>query len=280
MHPLEGIVVPMLTPLTAGGRLDRKGLDRLTDRLLQAGVHGLFIAGTTGEYLALPAAVRIAAFRGVAGAARGKAAILAGIGAGCLEDTLRYAEAATAAGVDAVVLPPPPYFPMNEAELTACLDKIIGRIALPVVLYNIPSCAGKTLTIETVARLAGRHRNVIGLKDSGGDLVYFRGAMDRCRGPRFKISMGWEPLMAKALLMGGDGAVPGFGNLDPRVCLALYEAARRGDEAGAQAAQREIMALHERAHAEAGDSWLGRIRWLKSRLHREGVCQPHMAQLF
>lgn len=278
MKDLRGIIVPLLTPLTRAGKLDEAGLGRLTERLLRAGVHGFFVAGTTGEFLALPAEARMRSYGVVASAAAGGAIVVGGVTAGCLDDTLRYADAAVAAGADAVSLLPPPYFPLTDAELGDYYSNAIERLPLPVVLYNFPALAGKAISPELMAILAG-HPKVIGMKDSSGNFDYFARVVEGCRGPEFRILIGTDTRLVEGFTRGADGAVPGFANVVPALFVKCYESFRAGDAEAAQAAQREIVALLE-PFKISGKSWLDLIRWMKQELHREGICEPYLAPVF
>lgn len=278
MKDLKGIIVPLLTPLTGDGHLDEAGLGRLTERLLRAGVHGFFVAGTTGEFLALPAEVRKRSFAVVTAATAGAAMVVGGVTAGCRDEMLRHGEAAVAAGVDAVSLLPPPYFPLTGAELGDYYDAAIEALPLPVVVYNFPALAGKAIPPALMARLAA-HPRVIGMKDSSGDFDYFGRVVDECRGPAFRVLIGTDTRLVEGLARGADGGVPGLANLAPEPFVRCYESFRAGDLETAQAAQREIVQIME-PYKNGGKSWLDMIRWMKQELHREGVCEPGVAGIF
>jgi 4-hydroxy-tetrahydrodipicolinate synthase len=273
---LSGVVVPMITPLKADGALDGAGAQRLTERLIERGVNGLLVAGTTGEVMALPARVRIEAFQRVTRAAERRAAVLACVGADCLEDVLAYMEAADRAGVDAVVVQPPGYHPLDQADLAAFYRLIVSRSRRPVVLYNIPSCARSAITPALAAALAADPK-VAGLKDSGGDMAVFAQFI-ALRRPDFRVLIGSENRLLESLKMGADGFVPGSGNLCAELCVALMKAARDGQWESVAALIEE---LHRRApRPGAGRSWCDTIEEIKRLLSEEGICQPFMAGIF
>jgi 4-hydroxy-tetrahydrodipicolinate synthase len=275
---IQGVIVPAVTPLLDGGGLDRSGLYRLVDRLASAGVHGAMVAGTTGEALALSREVRSDLIRESAAALREAGMVsVAGIGGSCLEDILHFARVASDSGVSFLSLHPPPYFPVAGDALEGVYRAVLEEADVPLLLYTIPSFAGNVLPVELAERLA-REPMVAGLKDSTGDLAYFREVLARCGGPGFSLLMGSESLMVQGYEAGGDGMVPSIGNLHPALCMALHERAVAGDHEGAMEIQEQLNAI-VRPVLQAG-SWIGMIRWMKAALAAEGIGGGALAPLF
>jgi 4-hydroxy-tetrahydrodipicolinate synthase len=273
---LHGVIVPIVTPLAESGALDTAGLECLVNRLIDAGIHGLFVGGTTGEFLALPPQVRIDSFRCVTAAAAGRVPVIAGIGANCLDDILLYADSAAAARADCLALLPPPYFPLSKTQISHFISAVIGQVELPVVLYNIPGLLGKSLVPPIVEALADDDR-IVGIKDSSGDLNYFSEIL-KFRDDRFRVIMGNESYMLDALKLGADGVVPSIANVIPETCVAGYEAARRGDWPAVEAAQQTIRRKLEQLLQ--GGTWLDMLRRIKLELEAAGVCQGHLSPIF
>jgi 4-hydroxy-tetrahydrodipicolinate synthase len=153
---------------------------------------------------------------------------------------------------------------------------MIGQLALPVVLYNIPGLLGKTLAPSIVAAFAGCAK-VIGIKDSSGDMNYF-GEILKLRGERFRVIMGNESYMRDAFRLGADGIVPSIANVIPQPCVACYAAARRGDWDAADAAQRTVIAKLK--SLLDGGNWLDMIGRIKAELREQGVCEGHLSRIF
>ena len=114
---LRGIFVPMLTPIDADERVDVPSLRRLTDFLIDAGVHGLWAMGTTGEFAAFPEAERARAITATVEQARGRVPVIGNVGDSSTGLALRHARHAIAAGVDALALTPPHYYPHSMDEM-------------------------------------------------------------------------------------------------------------------------------------------------------------------
>src|SRR5579859_1332111 len=136
---LQGIFVPMLTPLNDDETLDEASLRRLVDFLIDAGVHGIWSMGTTGEFAALPEAERA---RGVAAAVEQVAhrvPVIANIGDSSTALALRHARHAVSAGADALALTPPHYYPHSMDEMLTHFRALKEAFPdLPLLIYNIP----------------------------------------------------------------------------------------------------------------------------------------------
>ncbi|MFI0900898.1 dihydrodipicolinate synthase family protein [Streptomyces sp. NPDC020983] len=238
----HGVVPPLCTPLTEDGEVDTASLERLTGFLLEAGVHGLFVGGSTGEIAQLTDAARDTALRTVVGAAAGQVPVLAGaIDTGTLR-VLDHARRAQALGADAVVVTAPFYVGVGESEVRAHYELLHRRLDVPVVAYDIPSNVHWKLSPALLGELA-RSGVVAAVKDSSGDLESFQRVMDGAAGSGAGVLTGSETLADLAMARGADGIVPGLGNVDPHGYVRLYEAARAGDAAAAAAEQRRLAAL-------------------------------------
>jgi 4-hydroxy-tetrahydrodipicolinate synthase len=265
---VRGVFVPIVTPLTDQEELDRPALRRMVEYLLGAGVHGVFVLGSTGEFAALDDVTREAAVRGVVQTVAGRVPVLAGISAPGTKLALGYLRMAEACGVDAVVLCPGYYYPQDGGEVELHVRAIAAAASVPVLLYNIPQRAGVPIPASTVARLAA-DGVVAGIKDSSGDVGYFGELLDlRCQYPQLAVLQGEESLLMASLAMGADGIVPGIGNLAPRLCVRLYEAVGRGaydDANDAQTALRRLGAVFRLGSPYGG---------LKEALAQMGLCGP------
>lgn len=240
--PLRGVIPPVCTPLTPAGEVDVASLERLCGFLLEAGVHGLFVGGSTGEVAQLTGAARDAALRTVVGVAAGQVPVLAGVIDTGTPRVIEHTRSARRAGADAVVATAPFYVGVGTAEIRAHFHALAAAADLPVVAYDIPANVGRKLPGDLVVELA--HEKVIAaLKDSSGDLEGFRRVLAGTRGLGFACLTGSETLADLALLSGADGIVPGLGNVDPHGYVRLWELARAGEWEAARAEQRRLTEL-------------------------------------
>lgn len=277
MVELAGVIVPLVTPLNEDGSLDEEGLENLLDRLLSNGVHGVFIGGTTGEFLALPTKIRYQLFSCTVREIGNNAVTVAGIGSTCMEEVLKYADEAAKAGANCVSLVPPSFFPMSEDQVYSFYSSVVEKTPLPLVLYNHPDFARNRITVNVVNAFVSDER-VIGIKDSSGDLDYFDEILRLSRGTDFRVLMGNESLMAEGIRRGAHGCVPSLGNLYPRLFVDCYNAALEGNWATAASLQEDIIRLL--APIAKNGQWTDMLRRLKAKLAEQGICQSHMARTF
>jgi dihydrodipicolinate synthase/N-acetylneuraminate lyase len=275
---LTGIVPPLVTPLDASGDVDQGALARHIERVIAGEVSGLFVLGTTGEGPSLSDRQRRNAIAGTCEATAGRVPVLVGISDTSLENSLELARYAQSCGASAVVAAPPYYFPMSQGDLARWFTALAQRSPLPVVLYNMPACVRTVIEPETL-EVCARSSNIVAVKDSSGDLEYFRRLIElrRLRAD-WTFLVGPEHLLAEATQLGGDGGVSGGANLAPELFVAQYHAAKRGDAAEVAELQRGIEELGRLYRVTEG--FMGVARGIKGALRVLGVCGDAMAAPF
>lgn len=276
----SGIIPPMITPLTARDTLDIAGLERLVERLIEGGVSGIFALGTTGEAPSLSYRLRRELVEHTCRFVNGRVPVLVGITDTSLVESARFSCEVADYGVDAVVTSAPFYFPAGQPELREYLEELIPELPLPLVLYNMPALT-KISFHRDVVEWALDQEKIIGLKDSSGDLTYFKkmvllGAKKR---PDWPFLVGPEELLAEAVLAGGHGGVNGGANLHPRLYVDLYEASARGDWETARELSSKVLELSNRLY-HVGQHGSAIIKGLKCALSITGVCDDFMAAPF
>lgn len=260
----RGIIVPLITPLLADERLDQDGVARLVAHVIGGGVSGIFVLGSTGEGPTLPAREREGIVRAVKAQAAGRVPVLAGlyeVGTACAaEEGRRLA----AWGADALVVTAPFYFSHTQDEIYAHIAGVARGQTIPTVVYNIPQMVKTIIEPETVQRLA-EIPEIIGLKDSYGDMVRFQRAL-ACQRPGFSVYQGAEGVVALSVACGAAGAVLGLANVAPALCSEIYRAAASGDLTRAWALQERLMTLWKLyTHGQ----WLP---CLKAAVNQLGLC--------
>ena len=275
MLRLEGSLPPMVTPLAEGEVVDTEGLARQVERLIAAGVGGIYLLGSTGESPALRDEEKRRAILAAVAAVRGRVPVVVGTMSSSTAraiDTIRIAEAA---GADAVAVTPPHYYPSaGEAEWTAHYEAAIAATRLPVVIYNIPGTTKVMLSPAFVARMAD-HERVIAVKDSSGDWANAMSMLALLRGRSdFSLLFGSIQVAGPAILYGASGAILGPANIDPATSVALCQAARDGRIAETFAAQQRLLSLSRLLTLGAP------IACLKTALELMGVCRATVTQPF
>jgi 4-hydroxy-tetrahydrodipicolinate synthase len=197
--------------------------------------------------------------------------VLAGISESSAERGEEAIEDLVAAGVDVVVLNTPYHLAaIGDRAVLAHLQRLATFTSLPTVIYNIPVNTKNPVTspvLDEVAALPG----VIGLKDSSNDWETFESLLQVGRRHEIAVLQGSERLIARSILAGADGAVPGIANLVPQLAAELIATARAGDEAAADALQRRFDAV---CALQTSGFWLASLKAAASKL---GLCGPTLA---
>ncbi len=220
---LEGITTPLVTPFDPEtGDIDEQALENLVEHLLENGIDGLFPCGTTGEFASLEPTERRRVHEAVVEHADGEVPVLAGAAATTVEEAVDYADHAAEIGADVAVVTEP-YFhgPTDPDGNRQFFEGVADRSPLPVLLYNIPPCTGGSIALETLETVAD-HENVIGIKDSSGDLEYLLSVMRRTP-EEFVVLQGYDALLVPALRMGADGGLNAGSNVAPAKYTELYD---------------------------------------------------------
>lgn len=235
----HGIIPPVATPMLPDEELDVTRFRWFVEHLIGAGVHGLFVLGTNGEFYALDEREKQTLVAAAVEQAHGRVPVIAGVGAETTREVLRLARMAEREGVDAVAVITPYFIHPRQDEIVDHYRRVADASKRPVILYNNPpACGGVFISPDSLGRLA-EHGNIIGIKDSSGDLgntLEYLG----CVPDSFAVLQGRDTLIYSSLAFGAAGAVPASANVAPELCVAIYEAYVRGDEAAARDAQRRL----------------------------------------
>lgn len=278
-RPLWGIVPPTITPLVDRDTLDGAGLERTLEHILAGGVHGAFILGTTGEGPSLSYRLRRELIAAAGRQIAGRVPVLVGITDTSFVESVGVARAAAEAGANAVVLAPPYYMPEGQPELREYLGQLLPELPLPLFLYNMPALTKVPFDLETV-QWAMDQPGIVGLKDSSGDMVYFHRLLRLMpRRPDWTLMLGPEELLGDSVLMGAHGGVNGGANIFPRLYVACYEAARRGDVARVRDLQGRIQQVSDRLY-RIGRHASAVVKGIKCAVSCLGLCGDFMAEPF
>lgn len=276
---LRGIVPPMVTPLCGPDTLDNAGLERLIEHILAGGVHGLFILGTTGEAPGLSTALRRELIERTCRLIGHRVPVLVGISDTSAAESLALARFAEFQGASALVLAPPFYYPNSQEEMREYLEHLCPQLPLPVFLYNMPTHTKTFLEVATV-RHALELPNVVGIKDSSGNMLYFHRLVRLLREyPEHSLLIGPEELLGEAILFGGHGGVSGGANLCPRLYVDLYEAAIKGEVESVHQLHDQVMEISETLY-QVGHHSSSFIKGVKCSLSLLGICDDFMVEPF
>ena len=273
--PVMGVIPPVITPLLDNRTIDVKGLENLVEHLVEGGVHGLFILGTTGEAPSLSYQLRKDFIKRTCDLVNHRIPLMVGITDTCLEGSLEIAEYSQQVGADAVVVAPPYYIPISQSELMDYLESLIPKLPLPLMLYNMPSYTKLHMTIKTV--LASRELGAIGIKDSSGDMLYLFSLIEEFKNdPDFSIITGTELFMPETIMQGGHGAIAGGANMFPKLFVELYNASVERDFEKIRLLRDHVMKLYNTIYS-VGKTTSRYTKGTKCALSALKICNDYTA---
>jgi 4-hydroxy-tetrahydrodipicolinate synthase len=261
---LSGVVVPLVTPMSAPGVPSAEAAEPLLAAMASAGVQRLMLLGSNGEGPLIPAELSGDFVAGVAKRWRDLApagTILINVTAPGTAEAERRADDAAAAGADAIVASPPTFFNHRDDEVTAHFAAL-GKHGLPVVAYNSPR---STLLTKSTADALVAMPHMAGVKDSSGDPDMFRYLLSIAR-PGFEVSQGDEKQLADAVRAGAHGITPGIANLAPRLALEMFAPGADLDRL------QELSTALTKIHAVRPG-----VPTVKALLNARGLCPTHCA---
>ncbi|MEM9853252.1 MAG: dihydrodipicolinate synthase family protein [Pseudomonadota bacterium] len=217
----EGIYTPLVTPYHADFSLNAAALEATIEHLMRAGVNGIIVAGTTGEYYAQTKDERIALMAQVAALIDGRLPMIVGTGAMRTEESIEYARAALKQGADALLIATPPYAYPTGREIALHALAIDRAANLPVMLYNYPGRMSVNMDEETLDRL-GRSPNFCAIKESSGDINRLH--MLARDYPHIALSCGMDDQALEFFAWGARSWVCAGSNFAPEAHIALYRA--------------------------------------------------------
>ncbi|MGB9778409.1 MAG: 4-hydroxy-tetrahydrodipicolinate synthase [Candidatus Bathyarchaeales archaeon] len=240
---LDGIFVPHITPFTREGELDEDSLRKCVKFWLNGGVAGLVPCGSNGEAPYLNREERRRVIEIVMEEAGGKVRVVAGTGSLSTRETIQFTRDAKDFGVDAALVVTPFYFKLSNRELMAHYKVVLEAVDLPIVLYSVPKFTGFFLDPTIIAQLASEYENVVGVKDSGGNIGNIAETI-RLAGDKVSVLAGTADVTLPTLMLGGKGAVIAVANVFPKMCQSLYEAFKKGDYEKASLLQQRLNYLN------------------------------------
>ncbi|RMM86354.1 alcohol dehydrogenase [Pseudomonas savastanoi pv. glycinea] len=239
----RGIIPALVTPFTADQQLDEQALRNLIENLLNAGVHGLFVLGTNGEFFTLSESEKLKIARITVEAAAGRVPVVVGTGAFATHEVIEMNKKMIDVGADALSIITPYFNAISQSELIKHYTAIADASELPLMMYNIPAKTGMSIGIGAVATLS-QHPQIKGIKDSAGNFDALVQMM-QYRSDDFAVFAGTDSLIYWNLLAGGDGAIAATANAVPEVVMSIWNNFQSGNHEAARAAQEALRPLRD-----------------------------------
>jgi dihydrodipicolinate synthase/N-acetylneuraminate lyase len=236
---LRGVFVPLVTPFQPDDEVDEPALRHLVDYVIDAGIHGLFVGGTTGEFPLLTTRERQRVAEVVFERAAGRVPLVIQAGAISTRETIEHVRHARQIGAAAAAVVTPYFFPLADEALVAHYVTVTEAVPdFPILLYNIPQRTGNALLPRVAGEIVRRCPNVVGIKDSSGNLSQTIEYSALRAG--FQVAQGADGLIVAGLAMGIQATVSGNANVFPELAVAVFDAWWRDDPAAARTAQRQL----------------------------------------
>ena len=217
----EGIYTPVITPFHNDGSVDKEGFAEVLEFLIDAGTHGIVIAGTTGEYYAQTAEERTHLMQYAHRVINGRLPMMVGVGAIRTEDSIELAQIARQTGADALLVNSPPYVLPTETENATHALAIDQAADLPIMLYNYPGRTGVGMGEDYLNQVSAS-ANFCAIKESSGDINRLHLLANDY--PNIQLSCGADDQALEFFVWGARSWVCAGGNFAPEAHIALYEA--------------------------------------------------------
>ncbi len=235
------ILTPVVTAFDAQGNVDKEANRKIYEYLLKGGVDGLVVMGSTGEFFSMTTEQKKDLID-VAAEFVDKTQVLIGTGGMLADETVELSNYALAKGVKAVMIVSPYYFQFDEAALEDYYDYVASRIHGDIYIYNFPARTGHDISPALTLRLARKHANIVGFKDTVTEMGHTRALIDTMKDefPDFVILSGFEEFMVHNVLSGGNGCIGGLSNVCPELFRKVADALNKGDLKAMEEGQKAI----------------------------------------
>ena len=238
----RGVIPALVTPLSREGDLLEQGLRDVIDYTIAAGVHGVFVLGSAGEFYGLSKETKRRVIEIAVEHAAGRVPVYAGASEITTRSAVEVARTAQEiGGVSALSVLTPYFMAPTQSELVRHFTAIADSTELPIILYTNPARAHVELTLETIVALS-EVDNIIGLKDSAADLAFTRRVVEETP-EDFSVLIGRDNLILDALRAGAAGAIASTANIAPAISVGIYSAFVAGDLDEARSRQEELVPL-------------------------------------
>jgi 4-hydroxy-tetrahydrodipicolinate synthase len=271
---LRGVIPPIVTPLHEDETVHEQQLRRVTEHLLDAGVHAIFVNGSMGAFNLLADEEQDRAIGIVSDQVAGRVPVMAGVSDTATRLVIRKAQRAEELGADCLSVLPPYYGKFNASQLVRFYREVARNVGLPVLAYNNPWTTLSNIDAAVLVDLADE-ANFAGTKDSCNNAIQYQTIVRELGGrPDFSILLGTTHLTSFGLLLGADGIIEGLHHLKPEWAVGIWDAAQAGDWERVQDYQLKLESLIP--FAMHGEVWGG----VELALQELGLCDKITAHPF
>lgn len=237
----RGSIVALVTPFDKG-KVDLDCLRELVEFHIAAGTYALVAAGTTGESGSLSHEEKLLVIKTVVDQARERIPVIAGTAANATQECIQLTQEAMGYGAHAALIMTPAYIKPTQEGLYLHYSHIAKSVAIPIILYNVPSRTACDLLPDTVARLA-KISNIIGIKDATGQMTRLQQIMQRC--DHFDVYSGDDLTAAQWMLKGAKGVISVTANVVARQMAKMADTALDNDYTSCMQLHERLLPLHQ-----------------------------------
>lgn len=273
----KGIYTPLITPFLGDETIDWDTWQKLIDLQIKAGVEGIIVGGTTGEFYSLTLEDRMKQFDVAKEQIAGRCQLFAGVNAMSFKECCQLGEAAREKKLNGIMLAAPPYSLPSQRELIEHCLKIDQKTQLPILLYNYPARAGVDMG-EVFLNRVGQNSRFQAIKESSGSIK--RVQMLARKYPHIQLMAGAEDQVLEAFVWGAQGWVSATANIFPEACVTLCQVcAEKKDFVTGQKIMSVLMPLMDMF--ENGDQFIPAVKYACEVLGiQAGLPRPPMKELF
>ena len=235
-------LTPAITLFHADGSLDLESQKKLYENLIEQGIDGILVEGSSSEFFAMNMEQRRAMAKFAIDTIAHRVKLIVGTSSMVAEEIISFSNYCLEQGADAVMILPPYYFHFDDEALLQYYDHLAREINGPIYIYNFPDNTGYTIAPKTVVKLAKLHSNIVGMKDTISGMDHTRELIKTVKFelPEFEIYSGFDDNFAHNVLSGGNGCIGALSNVVPEVCTAWVRAFRENDLQGIANGQKVI----------------------------------------
>ena len=235
-------IAPTITLFRQDGTMDFESQEKLFDNLIEKGMDGILVEGSSSEFFAMPMDQRRKMAEFSIEKVNHRVKLIIGTSNMVADEIIDFSNFCLDAGADAVMILPPYYFHFGAGELLHYYDHLANQIHGNIYIYNFPDNTGYTIPPETVLQLTKLHSNIVGMKDTIPGMDHTRELIKvvKSQVPSFEIYSGYDDNFAHNVLAGGNGCIAALSNVVPEICAAWVRAFRENDMEGVVKGQRAI----------------------------------------
>lgn len=242
MKQVMNYITPAVTPLMPDGEIDFQSCEKLYNHLINGGVDGILILGSIGEFFGQTMEQKRELIKFAVDCVAKRVELIVGTTSMIFDEIVELSNYALDVGADEVMIIPPYYFHFTDESVFEYYDELAQKIDGRLYLYNFPDRTGYEISADVVRRLAEKHKNIVGIKDTISGVDHTRQLVKAVKPvrPDFLIYSGFDDNFVHNVMCGGDGCIAGLSNLYPKLTSSWAKAVREHDFAKAQELQQEI----------------------------------------